>query len=361
MIKFNCSSCQRKIGIKDEAVGRKLKCPQCGDILTVPGPSAGDPADEQMKRQTELESRLTTNIGAILLSETRRKILTNIMPLWMWFVCLCWLFILVFGLLFYFSFRDTWERDNYEKIKSLSDQALSMSFAKDYDECFKTYDDLFKLVENHRLKYSEDIISQAKLQYQQTVIDYEHNLLPQLQSQLLSAKQAIQRGDYRYAVKLHDDILKRSGGKEIKTNELKSFLDLVQTQQQLVKSQMAELEKLIKDYACKELTDDIEFDKINEIERGLYELSGDGEIRNRMLRQSVGDWGVDSDSLKARETDLREKGYVPIRGSGGEYGKIVRRADRYVCQIRYYYENNVLKFKLEKCEVNGFARDIKER
>lgn len=36
MIEFNCSHCNKRIRVKDEASGKKGKCPQCGTMLTVP-------------------------------------------------------------------------------------------------------------------------------------------------------------------------------------------------------------------------------------------------------------------------------------------------------------------------------------
>lgn len=42
MIKFSCSKCQHRIGVKDTAAGRKLKCPRCGTILVVPQAESKD-------------------------------------------------------------------------------------------------------------------------------------------------------------------------------------------------------------------------------------------------------------------------------------------------------------------------------
>jgi DNA-directed RNA polymerase subunit RPC12/RpoP len=36
MIKFNCSSCQKKLGVPDEYAGRRVRCPKCEEPSIVP-------------------------------------------------------------------------------------------------------------------------------------------------------------------------------------------------------------------------------------------------------------------------------------------------------------------------------------
>ena len=36
MISFKCSACQKKLSVKDELSGRKVKCPSCGRPATIP-------------------------------------------------------------------------------------------------------------------------------------------------------------------------------------------------------------------------------------------------------------------------------------------------------------------------------------
>ena len=36
MLAFNCSSCQKKLSVKENLVGKKVKCPGCGQLTAVP-------------------------------------------------------------------------------------------------------------------------------------------------------------------------------------------------------------------------------------------------------------------------------------------------------------------------------------
>jgi phage FluMu protein Com len=38
-ITFSCNSCNKKLRVKDELAGRKVKCPGCATVLQVPATS----------------------------------------------------------------------------------------------------------------------------------------------------------------------------------------------------------------------------------------------------------------------------------------------------------------------------------
>ena len=44
MIKFNCGECRQSLHVKDEAAGKKVKCPKCGAICTIPAVQPSDPS-----------------------------------------------------------------------------------------------------------------------------------------------------------------------------------------------------------------------------------------------------------------------------------------------------------------------------
>ncbi len=46
-IAVQCGSCHKRFAAKDELAGRKVKCPQCGGVLTIPKPGAGPEAARQ--------------------------------------------------------------------------------------------------------------------------------------------------------------------------------------------------------------------------------------------------------------------------------------------------------------------------
>src|SRR5437879_5306865 len=44
MIAFACASCQKKLSVKDEAAGKKVKCPGCGTVIPVPSQTVASSA-----------------------------------------------------------------------------------------------------------------------------------------------------------------------------------------------------------------------------------------------------------------------------------------------------------------------------
>jgi len=47
MIKFSCSNCNKKISIPDNYAGKRGKCPQCGQVVSIPTPQEGTVQDSQ--------------------------------------------------------------------------------------------------------------------------------------------------------------------------------------------------------------------------------------------------------------------------------------------------------------------------
>jgi hypothetical protein len=75
-ISLSCVSCQRKIKAKDEHAGRKIKCPECGQVLTVP--PAVPAAEEETTREpaprqdTEAPEPRRRRPGGILSMDTNQ-------------------------------------------------------------------------------------------------------------------------------------------------------------------------------------------------------------------------------------------------------------------------------------------------
>ena len=40
-IEARCAKCSKKLKVKDELAGKKIKCPECGAIVAIPAPAAG--------------------------------------------------------------------------------------------------------------------------------------------------------------------------------------------------------------------------------------------------------------------------------------------------------------------------------
>src|SRR5690349_8074805 len=49
MLSVTCSSCRKKLSLKDTLAGKKIKCPGCGQVVAVPDKVAAGPsnADER--------------------------------------------------------------------------------------------------------------------------------------------------------------------------------------------------------------------------------------------------------------------------------------------------------------------------
>ena len=49
MIVFSCPTCQKKLSVKDDSVGKKAKCPGCGQFVIVPSMAAVPPQHSQLE------------------------------------------------------------------------------------------------------------------------------------------------------------------------------------------------------------------------------------------------------------------------------------------------------------------------
>src|SRR5438270_9381106 len=50
MIAFACASCNKKLVVNDEAAGKKVKCPGCGQVMPVPSPAVASPSASAQPR-----------------------------------------------------------------------------------------------------------------------------------------------------------------------------------------------------------------------------------------------------------------------------------------------------------------------
>ncbi len=60
MIKFNCGECGQKIGVKDEADGRKIRCPKCNHVNEVPLKSSSKeiPPVDELNARNKMDPRI---------------------------------------------------------------------------------------------------------------------------------------------------------------------------------------------------------------------------------------------------------------------------------------------------------------
>jgi DNA-directed RNA polymerase subunit RPC12/RpoP len=57
MIVFRCSRCGKKVRVKEDVAGRKVKCPHCGELALVPACATEDEGDERIQESRALPSK----------------------------------------------------------------------------------------------------------------------------------------------------------------------------------------------------------------------------------------------------------------------------------------------------------------
>jgi WD40 repeat protein len=62
MIAFACATCQKKLAVHDEAAGKKVKCPGCGQVMQAPSPAVAAPSAAVQPRT--LPSPSSVNAGS---------------------------------------------------------------------------------------------------------------------------------------------------------------------------------------------------------------------------------------------------------------------------------------------------------
>jgi len=189
MIEFYCAYCRGTIKVRDEMAGRRGKCPKCAAVNTVPQPKASQeklvlPHDAESggssilltdfveypdasEPQTHGSSILfdlpepepisdeepaggsPAAIGAGVRAADRKArrpmppavkyaILAGMVPV---VALVAWLFL-----------RDTWERDNKNRIVTLEKQADALHYEERLEEAVRKYQALFDLVRDRKIK-----------------------------------------------------------------------------------------------------------------------------------------------------------------------------------------------------------------
>ena len=154
MISFECSKCGKKFTVPDEQAGRKGKCPQCQAIIIIPDASspptlrtaavvprdllgdAPDAASDEADRSARPRAKAATPVKQIQPALAKPPAVSQARSggeadgtsrLWVFGACgVAALFVV--GLLVYvFVLRDTWEKDNRERIQGLSQEVISFA------------------------------------------------------------------------------------------------------------------------------------------------------------------------------------------------------------------------------------------
>jgi hypothetical protein len=333
-------------------VGAKVKCPQCEQIFrAVPEVQVESPAlPSQMPPSEEV-------------------------PQWVWklLVGIGISIVLFFG--WYFTLRDTWDFDNRATIETLANRASALARTHEYEESFGTYNQLFALVKDRKLPYSEDTVAKARLSFEQAKtncqeyikqrqIEEEQSLLTQLLP--ITKELDANRLRPRKGMEVCETILARvqSLKRPVRTSELKTFSEQIAAKKLTFERAAKLLEDVIIAFAH-EKVGYFNVQKVLDIQSGVCRLEGvDKQVGNVIQKESVYKWGGDSNSIRLRQMDLENRGYVSIPGSGGDYGKIecrTRKTD-VTCLVRYHFKEGRLRVEIDEYTVDGKLQTLqKER
>jgi phage FluMu protein Com len=223
MITLRCNGCGQVLNLADNAVGKRVKCRECGSIISIPSEKKPLPVGTKEK-----------NRNGILLSDSRRQFLTRIMPLWVWGVILGCLVVMVIGLGFNLGLRDTWERDHYAEIKSLDDQASRATYSGNAKEGLETYERLFQLVGTRVLKgAARTIVESAKTIYADAQDKYEEQLLASMTPVAEDATVLYRQQEYGQALDKYTLVYNTLIARPVYGNKIKQFFQSVENAKQL--------------------------------------------------------------------------------------------------------------------------------
>jgi hypothetical protein len=196
------------LGVPKNKVGKKAKCPHCGQIIRVV---------PDIEIQTSDYDHVPTTVNSP----------KSQVPHWVWRLLIGWGVLMGIIFIYFFFLRDTWEWDNSQKIKALADQASSLYYSKNSQQALNTYDDLFKFIANKQLKnkYLKGIIDEAT----QTCNKAKEDYINQHSSSLKNARNQIMQWNYQYAIDRCGEILNETNACRLKWDELDKFVQNVQS------------------------------------------------------------------------------------------------------------------------------------
>lgn len=166
MIKIRCSHCDKKLGVPDEAAGKRIKCPQCRTVNVIPPDASPEASREQAERSTDVlgdsfstlsecetssewiePPRQTRAQSALAVVGTIRKV-----PAYVWLLGILVIALIVAGIFIVQSTRDTWEADHRDEIVSLDERARSQVQAGQLEAAAGTYRELVAVVGKREIR-----------------------------------------------------------------------------------------------------------------------------------------------------------------------------------------------------------------
>ncbi|HBG26724.1 MAG: hypothetical protein A2Y10_01365 [Planctomycetes bacterium GWF2_41_51] len=136
MIKFSCK-CGKNYNVEEKYAGKNVRCKKCNNFIIVP--------------QNKTSDKKLSAIGNHQVSEYNQTTMTIPPKLVLGFFSIVGL-LLVFFLIWFYFLRDTWERDNYNRIYEMSSQADSKIVAKDFYAALDIYEDILTILGNRKIK-----------------------------------------------------------------------------------------------------------------------------------------------------------------------------------------------------------------
>jgi len=160
-ITFRCSQCQKKIGVKSTAAGKRIKCPQCHAIQQVPAavPAATAPALDEMLSESLADLTPTASaqqsVAASWTARKNRSVLSKLGDFLVayWYVVAG--LVVVVGMaggswaVYSAFFRDRWEEQNAPALNDLYDKAAALRTQGQLEQSEAEYGRLYATLQGH--------------------------------------------------------------------------------------------------------------------------------------------------------------------------------------------------------------------
>ena len=238
MPKFICKNCNTKIEASDEHIGKKLKCPKCVEILTIPDLTNFN-IDKAVPKQVKKKSPESYNLSPVdnsddlddlvdfedipcetqphikkpkkkkeksvdieesFIDESKIALAIGAM-----------LIIFITGFfIWFFNIRSTWESDNYQKICDKNESVRGLLSTNKPEECVMAYEELLTLIGNRKLhnnilandfNKTKELLDPLKLKFDQVKI------VKQAREMESKADSLASTGDLQHAINIYETSL----------------------------------------------------------------------------------------------------------------------------------------------------------
>ena len=258
MIKFSCSKCGQSYKVPNDYIGKTVKCKKCGypeqitannSFLikedTERGVSKGTASfdglsdllqndafsGDSVDKPSKVSSASPMGVKRTLTN--RKKILMG-----------SGIAIVILAIAF-FTFRDTWEVDNFDHIVRLEREAREYAAAGSFEEAINKYNELFLFVKDRSIELDmlANIVGRAELSYEDTKVLYEKRLYHSCVTLMEEADGLEQQWELVNSVQKHREIMRLSSNDLVGSKRLRNLGNQSRMKQNRLNDEVAKLRK----------------------------------------------------------------------------------------------------------------------